>query len=360
MRRTVENIRRGGVERSADPKPVSHYVNVLLWIPFAVRILTGAAGILSLLLTYGKLTQTSLIHEWSQVILPCTIISGVILVCTSAAVVLWFVGTLRAVSLQRRERRTDERGADTLIRLAKVTIGTNTSALLVFLFLWLLGVRLQHGPSISLMYPFTPLIILGCGHLLLAIFLVEPEIDSVRSFGFGLSLLAHSIVIVSILDSEDFSGRYWAYVFMPSWATYIWVIVLCIIRRKGIIRDISELEADLQLTRFEAWKSKAKIRCLRHFLRSVLGMGLWALFFCAAQVLLLWRLTFHETMVRWSVILTPAILGWIAFIGLAVESTTSCAYECLKEILSLAGMQVPTETVASQTETTPLLGDHHP
>lgn len=356
MRRTVENIRRGAVERPANPKPVSCSVKVLLWIPFAIRILTGKAGITSLLLAYMKLTKTSPVpFEWWQVVLPCTIISGVILACTSVAVVLWFFGTLRVVSIQRRSLRGEDRGADTLIRLAKVTIGTNAWALLVFLFLWLLGVRLQHGSSISLLYPFAPLMILGCGHMLLAIFLVEPEVDSVRSFGFGTSLLVHSIVFVATLDSSlEWDGIKWVCVFIPSWVTYAWVIILCIMRRQAIIGKSFEMEQAKQ-----DGKSIAKVQQMRQLLSSLTAMGLWAAFFCVAQALLTWRLTFNTESVRWSAILLPAVLGWIAFIGPGVEPTVSCTYECLKELLSIAGVQVPTENGPDQTETTPLLADNN-
>eukprot|EP00746_Dinoflagellata_sp_MGD_P001288 gnl/MRDRNA2_/MRDRNA2_102431_c0_seq1.p1 gnl/MRDRNA2_/MRDRNA2_102431_c0~~gnl/MRDRNA2_/MRDRNA2_102431_c0_seq1.p1 ORF type:complete len:356 (-),score=42.80 gnl/MRDRNA2_/MRDRNA2_102431_c0_seq1:26-1093(-) len=355
MRRTVESIRRGAVERPANPKPVSCYVKVLLWIPFAIRILTGATGILSLLVAYAKLTKISPQPiEWWQVILPCTVISGVILACTSVAVVLWFFGTLRVVSIQRRSFRGEDRGADTLIRLAKVTIGTNAWALLVFLFLWLLGVRLQHGPSIPLVYPFAPLMILGCGHLLLAIFLVEPEVDSVRSFGFGLSLLVHSIVAVAMLDSS-LNDIKWGYVFIPSWVTYAWAIILCIMRRQSTIGKIFEMEQAKQ-----DGKLVVKIQAMRQLLNSVTAMGLWAGFFCVAQILLTWRLCFKTESVRWSAILSPAVFGWIAFIGPGVEPTVSCTYECLKEILSLAGVQLPTENTPHQTESTPLLADSNP
>lgn len=354
MRRTVENIRRGGGERAADPRAVSWYVKILLWIPLVLRIFIGAAGVLSLLLAHGKLSKTTMVHEWWQVILPCTTASGLLLACTSVAVVLWFVGTLRVVALQRQGNRAADRGADSLIKLAKATIGTNGWALLVFLFLWLLGVRLQHGPSIPLIYPFTPLIILGCAHLFLATLLVEPEVDSVRSFGCGISLLVHSTVLVLMFDSgEKLNDSQWVYVFIPSWATYAWIVGLCIIRRQAVHEAL--LEAEMQVGE----KAKARIHELRELLKSIIGMALWAVFFCAAHVLLVWRLTYHTMNVRWSLIFTLALLGWMAFIGAAVAPMTSCAQDCVVELLSIAGVRVPVEDAMKDTEATPLLAENN-
>jgi len=247
-------------------------------------------------------------------------------------------------------------GSDGLIRLAKATMGTNGWALLVFLFLWLLGIRLQHGEGIPLIYPLTPLIVLGSVHVALATFLVEPEVDSVRSFGFGLSLLVHSIVFVLTLDSGDnLAATHWATVFIPSWLTYAWVVSLCIIRRNKILQDMIEVEGQPDE------RAKARLQELRQLIKSIIGMGFWALAFCTAQVLLVLRLTLsdaHAAKIGWNVIFVPALLGWIAFIGPAVDPTASCAQRCLIELLSLAGAQVPSEELARQsvTEASPLLG----
>lgn len=359
MRRTIENVRRG--ERPTDStettsKEASFYVKGLLWIPFALRMLTGVAGVLTFVFAYGKLTNTSVVNEWWQVILPCTIATGLILACTSVAVVLWFVGTVRVVALQRELGRIDrqDRGADSLIRLAKATIATNGWAVLVFLFFWLLGVRLQHGPSIPLIYPFMPLIILGCVHLVLATLLVEPEVDAVRSFGFGLSILVHSIVFILTLDVKDnLENTHWAYVFVPSWATYVWAIVLCIMRSKATLHDLAEAES------LQSEKAKAKISKLRQLLKSIIGMGVWAVLFCIAHVLLVLRLSFevYVEKIQWIAIFVPALLGWIAFIAFAVDPMASCAQECLVELLSIAGVQLPAEGTQRETEATPLLAD---
>lgn len=355
MRRTIETVRRG--VRPADPKEPSCHVKVLLWIPAALRMLIGLAGILFFIFAYGKLTNTSLVPEWSQVVLPLTIVTGITLVCTSVAVVLWFVGTVRLVSLQRNERGVNQ-GADNLIRLAKATIGTNGWVLLVFLFFWLLGVRLQYGPAIPLIYPFTPLIILGCVHLFLAALLVEPEIDSVRSFGFGLSLLVHSTVLILALDSgKQLEGRHWAYVSVPSWVTYAWVLVLCIIRARSILPDLAKAEPQADA------KAKARIEGLRRLLQSLIGMGIWSILSCTAHVLLVLRLS--STAIQWGVIFVPAVCGWIAFVTFAAAPMAFCVQECLVELLLLAGVQIPgnlsfqpsTEAARRETEATPLLAD---
>lgn len=330
-------------------------VSVALRMPNAISIIFGAAGVISTLFAQLRLGGSTVISEWWQVVLPMTIAAVFALLCATAGVVLWFIGVVKLLAHGRNVAADRLNcGADGFIRLAKKTFSTHIWLLLVCCALWLLTVKLKNGASWPVIYPLVPVIMLGAIHVTLAVLFIEPEVDPVRTAGMGFSLLGHAAALEMKLDSVDDPVWPWQYVFMPSWLTYAWVLALCASRGSTACRR----RADLIQNQMTGQKARVEQRVAFENVRQIVCVAAWALCFCIAQVMLTIRLN-GAAALPWTIILAPALVGWITLVfGTAapIDRWASCT---INELLVLAcgstAMRAVQLTAPKDEEDSPLL-----
>lgn len=297
--------------------------------------------------------QGSVDLSWWYVLLPVVLSAASILVAFTIACGVWIHGALRlcsAASAAHGNQTPDvgdlEYRLDILFKTAKICFICHGYTTLLCIALWLLVMKLEYWHKMATVYPLVPIIVLGCLHIFLAIMFKQPEIDSPRSAGIGLSMLAHVVALVLKIDhgggvrGDTASGSGgeammtqftmsgalahedgpvatsypWAVVFIPSWLTYAWVAFACVRQGRWAFSRLYHDQEDAAAEKDRVNAKRALWVCA--------GGVLWTMGFCSSQVCLALKLDglLAKKGLTWIMILTPAILGWCALVILGVGS----------------------------------------
>lgn len=274
-------------------------------LPGLVVYFCGAAGVLSLILAELKLGDFGLVETWWGVFIPSLVALTAVFLLFTIFVIVWITVAVKLLnSPVEMEYESESFNLDMLFRTAKVCFLGHAYCALLCVAAYSLVYKLEHWEAYPLLYPCVPLLVLGSVHIVLAILFKAPEIDAGRSSFIGTSMLGHSVMLILKFDNHFKKTIAWAVIFVPSWVTYIGVLLVCCIQGVTLLRQNSpELSVQLASGALASSRDEAPNGAL------LCGLAVWAIGFGASQVLYTLRLDGHWTGERCSACLVPAILG---------------------------------------------------
>lgn len=281
--------------------------SLCLLVPYVLVRVAAFAVALTLVLAELKLDKYEWL-AWSWVLMPIIVTLIGVLVASIVAVGFWVRTTVLLYSGQVEIGDGEEPRLDIILRTAKICFLGHSYAALLTIGLGLLLAKLQFWPTLPVVYPILPVIMLGMVYIVLGIMLKQPEVDSPWYVLIGSTILTQSIMVaikVDIATESEFLP--WGAAFIPSWITYVILfayVLFCYV-------DWSPL-------------SSAQAR-------KAMGIACWTSGWGLSQLLLTLRLDV-EYKVSWLALLLPAFLGWV-LTALFVTSLVSEYFENLAKLL---------------------------
>lgn len=283
--------------------------------------LSGIAVGLSLALAFLKLdVYTSL--QWWQVLLPVIIALLLNFVVFCICVILWvrvaFLFFTGGIVAEEVVVDGEEFRLDVLFRTAKICFLGHGYVSLLMLSLGLFLVKLQHWPSLPVVYPLLPLIVLGAVYMVLAVMFQQPEVDPPWFFLVGISLMSQSVMMVIKLDHMAESSELpWAATFTPAWLTYVLLLIYCVVSPLRVFHQAKANEdsgnagsADTPYGGAEGRTSPRASDSLHTQFVKVAGIGSWVIGWGLSQMMLTLRLD-DLYKVSWLSITLSALVGWV-------------------------------------------------
>lgn len=319
-------------------------------LPSGVVYFCGAAGALTLALAELKLSDYGLVETWRGVFIPSlAALTGVFLLFTISVVVWISVAVKLLNSPMDMEYESDSFNLDMLFRTAKVCFLGHTYCTLLCIAAYSMMYKLENWDAYPLLYPCGPLLVLGSVHILLAILFKEPEIDAGRSSFIGVSMLGHSVMFILMFDNHFKSSISWAAVFLPSWLTYVGVLLVCILQGVVALRHSSP-ELSIQMAEAGVSRDEAPNLYL------LVGLAVWALGFGSSQVLYTLQLDGHWKGERCPACLVPAIVGLGVLTVCAAGPVGRRFADVVRTFMDAYAAQPPDEDDPKQ----PLMGEEEP
>lgn len=313
-----------------------------LYLPeVLVQSVCSAVGVTLLLAAIKLEFYTHL--SWWIVLLPISVALSVVFIVFSIAVIAWI--RVSVAFLCGGDEEVDAEYDFRLLmflRTAKIAFLCHGHLSLLMLSFGLLLIKIQFWPSLPVVYPLLPLIVLGMVYMFLALVFTQTEVDPHWFFVIGMSLVSQSIMLVVKLDHfQESKALPWAATFSPSWIAYVLLLIYCILSPLQIFRQAS-IEHDSQ----NAGRSEAPYTfhssddddderpsssaLLNAQIFKVLGIGCWAIGSSLSQALLTLRLdAVHK--VSWMAVTMPALFGWIVFTNLV----SGCVSEYSRDVAQL-------------------------
>lgn len=201
-----------------------------LAVPNAMVWLAGIAFGATLIMLSVKGDDIVNDLPWWVVLIPAISALAIFLIVFTIAVIAWVYLAYLVLTGNAEVEGDFELRLDVLFRTAKVCILGHGYVQLLILAVGLLLLKLTWWPSLPLVYPMLPLIVLGFAYIFLAVMLKQPEVDFTWYSIAGLSLLSQCIMLVVKLDyAPTYKRLPWAAVFTPAWLTYVLLLVYCVV-----------------------------------------------------------------------------------------------------------------------------------
>lgn len=256
---------------------------------------------------------------WSNVPLPAFVAASVLWIFFTYMTGAW-VMRCRSVIDSNQEPETEtsvDFSLDLVLTVFKFSLTAQVYFGIVVLavLLWWLRERDQ----VSAWVVAAPVIILAAGHVLVGVFLKQPEVDPQANLILGFALLTHSVALTLKFGAEAavkdpelqlghsfFEALPWSFCFLPSWITYCAIFATSRRSRKA------EPEP-LELVRFVGW------------------LAAWTMLLCA-QVFLTLRLD-GVWQAPWALILLPVVAAILLFASVCGPEVASRVHRILVVVL---------------------------
>jgi len=313
-----------------------------LYLPhFLVRFVGLAVGLLLILVSLKLDIYKDL--PWWTVFLPIAVSLCILFVLLTIAIFVWVHVAFLFFTGNIEVETECEFRLDVLFRTAKICFLGHGYVVLLMLSFGLLLLKLQVWPSLPVVYPLLPLIVLGMAYVFLAVIFKQPEVDSPSFFLAGVTLVSQSIMLVIKFDHMwESESLPWAVTFTPSWLTYLLLLIYCVVSPLQTFREAQADEDTHSASSAEAPYGSAEgpqptpAGKLHTQLLKVAGIFCWVLGWGLSQALLTLRLdAFYK--VSWLSVILPALLGWIlllVFVTGPVSEYFSSIYELLMSTFS--------------------------
>jgi len=319
-----------------------------LWLSFP-KFLIGFIGTvvgLSLILLAWKLDIDNDLSWWVA-ILPIIVALVLVFILASVAILLWLnVAVLFFTG--RLEVENDEFRLELLFRTAKIVFLGHGFTMLLMLSIGLMLWKLYYWSGLPVVYPLLPLIVLGTAYIFLALVFKQPEVDSPWYLLAGMCLLFQSVALVFKFDySKESKHLPWATIFIPSWVTYVLLLIYCIISPWRAFREAQLSEDSRSASSCETPygteecfpdAASGQKQQVYSQLMKVVGIACWVVGWGVGLVLLTLRLDFAYK-VSWVSVFLPALLGWIlllVFVNGPVSEYFTDVASLLLSVFSLA------------------------
>lgn len=301
----------------------SPWVSGVKAMPHIMVVSLGVAVGITLVCIMMMMEDVKMINSWWWALFPLTLALHAVLVVFTIAIVLWGQVARRVCGGVDDDDCDSNFRLDVLFRTAKVCFIGHGYTLLLCVALWLMLAKVQDYPKWPMAYPMIPFIILGFLHIIMAVMFKSPEVNALRSGSLGASYLAHAAAFIIKVDHhfDDETKHPWALVFLPSWLSYALVVCLCMVRGTQLLqtlkdintpRDDGERSVGSQSGSALVEEVVPQRKMVSDELWILAGLLLWAIGFAASQLMLALRLDGLHKDLPWHIILSPAIVGWVA------------------------------------------------
>lgn len=309
-------------------------------MPYVMVVTLGIAVGLTLVCIMMMMEGSKMVNSWWWALLPLVVTLHVILVIFTITLVLWGQVARRVCGGVDDDDDNSNFRLDVLFSTAKVCFIGHGYTTLLCVALWLLLAKAQYYPKWPMAYPMIPFIILGFLHIIMAVMFKSPEVNALRSGSLGVSYLGHAAAFIIKVDHhfEDPTTHPWALVFLPSWLTYALMVCLCMARGMQLLQKLKSIKTPRDDADANAGPGYSSARSgstigpgigedeetqrtkVSNELWTLAGLLLLAIGFAASQLMLALRLDGLHTDISWHIILSPAIIGWIAFVVCTASS----------------------------------------
>lgn len=321
-----------------------------LYLPhFFIRLVGIAVGLTLVLASVKGDVYHNL--PWWVVLLPISVSLCILFIVFTVAVIVWVhVSYLVATGNVEVDADTDFR-LDVLFRTAKICFLGHGYVVLLMIALGLLLLKLEHWPSLPVVYPLLPLIVLGAVYMFLAVMLKQPEVDAPWFFLVGISLFSQSVMLVIKLDHFRGDSRLpWGATFVPSWLTYVLLLIFCVL---SPFQAVSAAKADedreasygsaepfggrRERREDSGLSGRSSSPTLQSELVKVIGIACWASGWGLSQMLLTLQL---DVLFRcsWLCVVLPALLGWILLLVCVTKPVSEYFHDILRLVLDTFGL----------------------
>lgn len=315
----------------------------LLFPTILVRFGGLAVGTTFVLLCMKGDTHKEL--PWWIVLLPIMVSLCLVSLAFTMAILTWVYLAIMLMTGGAEVDNEKEVRLDTLFRTAKVCFLGHGYVHLLILALVLLILKLSTWPSLPIVYPLLPLIVLGLVYIFLALMFTKPEVDSTWFSFVGVSLLSQSVMLVMKLDHfSDSRHLPWAATFTPSWLTFILLLVYCVLSPIQVghqeALEADSLAASSAESRYGSVKAMDEELPKKRFqtqLWKVAGISGWVVGWGLSLVLLTLRLDVLYK-VSWLGVLLPAFLGWIILLVFVSDLVSDYFKDIVELLLDTLGM----------------------
>lgn len=318
-----------------------------LRLPFFLVLLGGFAveitGVLALLKLQGIWAI-----EWWVVVLPVAVMLGVCWFALFGCILIWLHVVLQLCMGVAEPEADHELRLDMLLATAKTCFLSHGYVTLLCLAMALLIAKLHLWPSLPIIYPLLPLIILGAVYIFMATMLKKPEIDVEWCLFVGTVLLLQSLMLVVKLEHyQDSSHFAWAAVFIPSWLAYAMLLFFCMRTGSLSLLHLSKewgrsnnRAGDDEESRLVSPNDRGRTRPLakiRSELFTVGGIAIWVVGFASSQICLALRLD-DVWKAPWYVVLLPGLVSWLILVVSASSKIGDHFRELAQSLLDALGV----------------------